>query len=108
MAMSIAALYDMKLRPELKEVMIYEPPAPHEPVGTSFMHPSTADDLAKRTATMMAWASYSDDKLGRTADSLNSSTVAMAARTSSGSGRDFDRFYQAKMADASILSEKYL
>ena len=78
-ARSIAALYDMQLRPELKEVMTYESPTTHEPVGTSFMQPRTMDDLAKRRAMMSAWANYSGGMMGRTADYLNSSMMAMAA-----------------------------
>ncbi|MDG7014125.1 MAG: 4-hydroxyphenylacetate 3-monooxygenase, oxygenase component [Nitrososphaerota archaeon] len=78
-ARSIAALYDMQLKPELKDVMTYESPATHEPVGTSFMQPRTMDDLAKRTAMMTAWANYSGGMMGRTADYLNSSIMAMAA-----------------------------
>jgi 4-hydroxyphenylacetate 3-monooxygenase len=78
-ARSIAALYDMQLKPGLRDVMTYESPTTHEPVGTSFMQPRTKEDLAKRTAMMTAWANYSGGMMGRTADYLNSSIMAMAA-----------------------------
>ena len=78
-ARSIAALYDMQMKPELKDVMTYESPTTHELVGTSFMQPRTMEDLAKRTSMMTTWANYSGGMMGRTADYLNSSIMAMAA-----------------------------
>ena len=78
-AKSIAALYDMQLKPELTDVMTYESPTTHDPVGTSFLQPRTREDLAKRTAMMKAWADFSGGMMGRTADYLNSSIMAMAA-----------------------------
>ena len=69
-ARSIAALYDMQLKPGLRDVMTYESPTTHEPVGTSFMQPRTKEDLAKRTAMMTAWANYSGGMMGRTAEYL--------------------------------------
>ena len=78
-AKSIAALYDMQLKPELRDVMTYESPTSHERVGTSFMQPKTKGDLAKRTAMIREWADYSGGMMGRTADYLNSALMAMAA-----------------------------
>jgi 4-hydroxyphenylacetate 3-monooxygenase len=78
-AKSIAALYDMQLKHELKDLMTYESPTTHELVGTSFMQPKTKGDLAKRTAAMKAWADFSGGMMGRTADYLNSAIMAMAA-----------------------------
>ena len=78
-ARSIAALYDMQLKPSLVETLTYESPSTSERVGTSFLQPRTREDLAKRTAAMKAWADYSGGIMGRTADYLNSSVMAMAA-----------------------------
>jgi 4-hydroxyphenylacetate 3-monooxygenase len=78
-ARSIAALYDMQLKPELVDTLTYESPTTHERVGTSYMQPKTMDDLAKRTAAMKAWADFSGGMMGRTADYLNSAVMAMAA-----------------------------
>ena len=90
-ARSIAALYDMQLEPGLKDVMTYESPTTHEPVGTSFMQPRTMEDLAKRTAMIKAWADRSGGMMGRTADYLNSSVMAMAAAKDffGNEGRDY-------------------
>jgi 4-hydroxyphenylacetate 3-monooxygenase len=76
---SIAALYDMQLRAEMVDVMTYESPSTGKRVGTSFLQPHTKEDLERRTATMKAWADYSGGMMGRTADYLNSSIMAMAA-----------------------------
>ena len=88
---SIAALYDMQMKPDLVEVMTYESPTTGERVGTSFLQPRTREDLAKRTAMMKAWADYSGGIMGRTADYLNSSIMAMAAAKGffGNEGRDF-------------------
>jgi 4-hydroxyphenylacetate 3-monooxygenase len=76
---SIAALYDMQLRPDMVDLMTYESPSSGMRVGTSFLQPHTKEHLAKRTAMMKAWADYSGGMMGRTADYLNSSIMAMAA-----------------------------
>ena len=78
-AKSIAALYEMQVSPDKVEAMTYESPTTRERVGTSFLQPRTKGDLAKRTAMMKAWADYSGGIMGRTADYLNSSVMAMAA-----------------------------
>lgn len=99
-ARSIASLYDMQLRPDLKGAMTYESPTSGDLVGTSFMQPHTKEDLAKRTAMMKAWADYSGGTMGRTADYLNSSVMAMAGAKDffGGEGRDFSsniqRYYE--------------
>ncbi|MBI3840939.1 MAG: 4-hydroxyphenylacetate 3-monooxygenase, oxygenase component [Thaumarchaeota archaeon] len=78
-ARSVAALYDMQSREDLAEVMTYASPKTGDPVGASFLQPKSPADLAKRRAMMKAWADYSGGVLGRTADYLNSSIMAMAA-----------------------------
>ena len=77
-AKSMAALYDMQLKPGM-EFMTYRSPKSGEPVGASFMQPRTREELAQRTRMMRAWAEYSGGMMGRTADYLNSSVMAMAA-----------------------------
>jgi 4-hydroxyphenylacetate 3-monooxygenase len=97
---SIAALYDMQLKPDLLESMTYVSPTTGDRVGASFMQPRTREDLAKRTAMMKAWADYSGGILGRTADYLNSSIMAMAAAKDffGNDGRDYasniEKYYE--------------
>ncbi len=99
-ARSIAALYDLQLRDDMAETMTYESPTSGKRVGTSFLQPKTKEDLAKRGAMIKAWADYSGGIMGRTADYLNSSVMAMAgAQDFFGTeGRDFrsniQRYYE--------------
>ena len=78
-AKSMAALYDMQSQSGLRDVMTYDSPTTGKRVGMSFLQPRTKEDLARRTKAMKAWADYSGGMLGRTADYLNSSIMAMAA-----------------------------
>ncbi len=90
-AKSIADLYDMQLAPNLVESMTYVSPTTGERVGASFLQPHTSEELAKRTAMMKRWADYSGGIMGRTADYLNSSVMAMAAASEffGKEGKDF-------------------
>jgi 4-hydroxyphenylacetate 3-monooxygenase len=76
---SIAALYDLQMSPGLIDKMTYLSPTSGKRVGASFLQPHTKEDLEKRTAMMKVWAEYSGGIMGRTADYLNSSIMAMAA-----------------------------
>ncbi|HUK80100.1 MAG TPA: 4-hydroxyphenylacetate 3-monooxygenase, oxygenase component [Nitrososphaerales archaeon] len=99
-AKSIAALYDMQSKPELRDLMTYESPTTGKRVGVSFLQPRTRADLARRTAMMKAWADFSGGIMGRTADYLNSSVMAMASASEffGNEGRDFGsnitRYYE--------------
>jgi 4-hydroxyphenylacetate 3-monooxygenase len=89
-AKSIAALYDMQLKQGM-EFMTYRSPKSGERVGSSFMQPKTKEELAQRTRMMRSWAEYSGGIMGRTADYLNSSIMAMASAKEffGGDGRDY-------------------
>lgn len=89
-AKSIAALYDMQAKPGM-EYMTYASPKTGERVGASFMQPRTKEELAQRTRMMRAWAEYSGGIMGRTADYLNSSLMAMASASDffGKDGRDY-------------------
>ena len=75
---SYAELYDLQHDPELRDVLTYESPTSGERVGTSFLVPRDADDLAKRRAGFKAWADHSLGTLGRTGDYLNSALMALS------------------------------
>jgi 4-hydroxyphenylacetate 3-monooxygenase len=75
---SYAELYDLQLDPELRDVLTYESPTSGDRVGTSFLVPRTAEDLAQRRAGFKAWADHSLGTLGRTGDYLNSSLMALS------------------------------
>ena len=77
-AQSIANLYDMQCKPELRNQMTYTSPTTGTPVGLSFLRPTTVDDLARRRVMMSHWAHTSYGMMGRTPDFLNVSVMAMA------------------------------
>src|SRR3972149_5003893 len=74
-----AALFDLQHDPALSDTMTYESPTTGERVSTSFLQPTTHDDLARRREMMQVWAEWSMGMLGRTGDYLNSGVQAMAA-----------------------------
>ncbi len=78
-ASTMAALYDMQHRPELRDNMTYDSPTTGRRVGMSFLQPKTAEDVAKRSAMMKAWADFSGGMVGRSPDYLNSAIMAMAS-----------------------------
>src|SRR5215467_13643326 len=53
---SLAALYDMHHDPALLETMTYRSPTSGDPVGLSFITPSTRRDLEGRRDMMTHWA----------------------------------------------------
>jgi 4-hydroxyphenylacetate 3-monooxygenase len=97
---SLAALYDMQLRPELLDTMTFESPTTGDRVGMSYLQPRSKEDLAKRTRMIKTWADFSGGIMGRTGDYLNSSIMAMAAAKEffGKDGRDFasniQRYYE--------------
>jgi 4-hydroxyphenylacetate 3-monooxygenase len=97
---SLAALYEMQLRPELVDIMTFESPTTGDRVGMSFLQPRSKEDLAKRTRMMKTWADFSGGIMGRTGDYLNSAIMAMAAAKEffGKAGRDFasniQRYYE--------------
>ena len=76
---SYADLYDMQHDPAFRDVLTYLSPVTGEPVATSFLQPTTPDDLTKRRQAFKAWADRSFGMLGRTGDYLNSALMALAS-----------------------------
>jgi 4-hydroxyphenylacetate 3-monooxygenase len=77
-ARSIAHLYDLQHRPDLKEVMTFASPSSGERVGMSFIVPKTRDDLRRRAAMHKVWADASLGFIGRSPDYLNVNVMAAA------------------------------
>jgi len=65
---AMAQLYDLQMRPENREVMIFEEDG--ERIGTSFMTPRSQADLVKRREAMRIWADASFGMMGRSPDDL--------------------------------------
>ena len=77
-AATMAALLDRQHDPDRRDLLTVagEDGTRH---ATSFLRPTTKDDLARRSAAMYDWAIQSGGMLGRTGDYLNSSLMAFAA-----------------------------
>ena len=76
---TLASLYEMQHRPELRDEMTYISPATGDRVGLSFITPRTSQELESRRNMMSHWARAGCGMLGRTPDFLNISFMAMAA-----------------------------
>lgn len=76
---SQAALYDMQFDPNKKEIMTYVSPTSGERVGTSFLQPSTKEDLEQRRKMIQEWAKYNGGMMGRSPDYINAGMMAYGA-----------------------------
>ncbi|MDF2720633.1 MAG: transporter [Paenibacillus sp.] len=74
-----ASLYDMQGEPQYKDKMTYVSPLSGEPVGLSYISPSTKTDLKKRRTMMSLWAGRHHGFLGRAPDYLNITLMAYAS-----------------------------
>jgi 4-hydroxyphenylacetate 3-monooxygenase len=70
-AHSLAALYDLQLRPDLIDTMTFPSPTSGERVGMSFIVPHTREDLERRSVMNKVWADACLGFMGRTPDYLN-------------------------------------
>ena len=74
-ARSLAALYDLQLRPDLLDAMTFASPATGDRVGMSFVVPNTIDDLERRSAMNKVWADACLGFMGRTPDYMNANVM---------------------------------
>ncbi|MFF7777080.1 4-hydroxyphenylacetate 3-monooxygenase, oxygenase component [Streptomyces tanashiensis] len=72
-----AELYDLQHSPEHRDTLTYTSPTTGDRVGTSFLTPTTADDLSKRRQAYKTWADHGNGMLGRTGDYMNASLMAL-------------------------------
>ncbi|HEX7001531.1 MAG TPA: 4-hydroxyphenylacetate 3-monooxygenase, oxygenase component [Trueperaceae bacterium] len=77
-ARSVAELYDLQHRPDLRDVMTYESPSTGDRVGASFLETLTKDDLKRRSRMHKVWADHSLGFIGRSPDYLNVNLMAAA------------------------------
>ncbi len=99
-ARSIAALYDLQHRPELRDKLTYVSPTTGDRVGLSFLQTRTTEDLVRRREMFKAWADTSGGMLGRTPDYLNAMLMGCAAardffaRNDPAFGENMVRYYE--------------
>ena len=76
-AQSLAALYDLQLRPDLVDIDdLSSSPRPASASDMSFIVPRSQDDLARRSAMNKVWADATLGFMGRTPDYLNVNVMA--------------------------------
>ncbi len=78
-ARTIAALYDLQHRADLKQEMTYPSPSTGEPVGLSFIQPKTRDELRRRRVMIKHWHDHTLGMFGRAPDFLNVMLASFAA-----------------------------
>ncbi|UNL83309.1 4-hydroxyphenylacetate 3-monooxygenase, oxygenase component [Priestia koreensis] len=72
---SMAHLYDLQFDQPKK--MLYTSPTTGNPVGMTFLQPTTVEDLIKRREAIQEWALTSGGMMGRSPDYLNAEVMAM-------------------------------
>lgn len=77
-ANSIAHLYDLQHKPELRDIMTYSSPTTGDRVGVSFLETKTIEDLEKRARMHKVWADAALGFLGRAPDYMNNNLMAVA------------------------------
>ncbi|WP_318617395.1 4-hydroxyphenylacetate 3-monooxygenase, oxygenase component [Sporosarcina sp. YIM B06819] len=73
---SQAALYDLQHN---GVSMTYPSPATGQPVGMSYLQPTTVEDLVKRRAMVQQWALSNNGMMGRSPDYMNTVVMALAS-----------------------------
>jgi 4-hydroxyphenylacetate 3-monooxygenase len=76
---SQAELYDLQGNEWLEDVMTYPSPLTGESVGTSFLRPTTKEDLEKRRLMIKEWAKHTHGLMGRSPDYMNTALMVMQA-----------------------------
>ena len=75
---SVAALYDLQHREDIRDEMVFASPTSGDPVGRSFQVPRTMEDLLLRRKMMTHWAWVGCGMMARTPDFMNVSIAGWA------------------------------
>jgi 4-hydroxyphenylacetate 3-monooxygenase len=78
-ARSIAALYDLQSRADLRERMTFASPATGDGVGMAFLPPKSSQDLVRRREAFKVWADYGCGMVGRAPDFLSAILTGFAS-----------------------------
>ncbi|GAB3793265.1 4-hydroxyphenylacetate 3-monooxygenase, oxygenase component [Virgibacillus kimchii] len=72
-------LYDLQHKKDKRNLMTYESPTTGSRIGTSYLMPTTKEDLQKRSKMIQEWAKLSNGMLGRSPDYMNTTLMSLAA-----------------------------
>jgi 4-hydroxyphenylacetate 3-monooxygenase len=78
-ARTLAALYDMQHEDGLRARMTFPSPANGQPVGLSFILPTSVDDLVRRRGMVKTWMDATAGMFGRSPDFMNVMLSGFAA-----------------------------
>jgi 4-hydroxyphenylacetate 3-monooxygenase len=87
-AHTMAELYDMQHKPELREKMTYVSPTSGEPVGLSFIQPKASEDLVRRREMVKVWMDATCGMFGRSPDFMNIMLTGFASAAPAFGERD--------------------
>lgn len=76
---SQAALFDMQHDEKHKDIMTFTSETTGNLVGTSYLRPTTKEDLEKRRKMVQVWAKSTFGMMGRSPDYKNSTLMALAS-----------------------------
>ncbi|MFA1818790.1 4-hydroxyphenylacetate 3-monooxygenase, oxygenase component [Virgibacillus oceani] len=76
---SQAVLYDLQNDNSKLNLMTCESPVSGNRIGTSYLKPTSKDELKKRSKMIQAWAKLTNGMLGRSPDYMNTVIMALAA-----------------------------
>lgn len=99
-ARTMAALYDMQHDQGLKESLTYASPTTGDPVGLSFIHPKTHEDLTRRRTMIKTWMDSTCGMFGRSPDFMNVHVAGIASaahlfdRNGNRFGQNLTAFYE--------------
>jgi len=87
-ARSLAELFDLQHRPELRDEMTFVSPSSGERVGLSFLEARSAEELQRRRVMIKRWHDHTLGMFGRAPDFLNVLITAFASGAD-GFGKDY-------------------
>ena len=105
-ARTVASLYDLQHRPELRDELTYLSPSSGERVGLSFIEPKTQDDLRRRRVMVKHWHDSTLGMFGRAPDFLNV-VISSYASCSEAFGPDYGpnmRAYYERAREGDLIA----
>ncbi|MEH7332094.1 4-hydroxyphenylacetate 3-monooxygenase, oxygenase component [Neobacillus drentensis] len=83
-----ASLYDLQKETTLKDEMTFILPGKEDPIGLSYLQPTTKEDLKRRRKMMEHWARHTHGMMGRSPDYMNTVIMSFASSAPLFHGRE--------------------